>query len=72
MEDLGTHKTKTTKELTVGAAMDSVKDWATACHWVEHAVKHEAERLLREGGISPEAYLKAETLRAAWKRIQQG
>lgn len=52
--------------------LDSVKDWSEACRWVEHAVRREAERLMQEGEYSPDAYLKAETLRAAWKRVQHG
>lgn len=50
----------------------SVENWAEACWWVEHAVKREAERLMKEGEFVPESFLKAETLRAAWKRIQRG
>jgi hypothetical protein len=60
MEDLNT------------AAKEVVKDWSEACRWVGHAVSREAERLMEEGHKTPEAFLKAETLRAAWKRIQQG
>ena len=59
---------KTTKEITV----DATRDWATACGLVERAVNTEAERILREDNLSPEALLKSETLRAAWIRIKQG
>tara|TARA_R100000005_G_C4888715_1_gene136676 strand:+ start:350 stop:547 length:198 start_codon:yes stop_codon:yes gene_type:complete len=61
-----------TKEITVEMAKEITKDWSEACRWVEHAVKREAERLMQEGENSPDAYLKAETLRAAWKRVQHG
>lgn len=50
----------------------TVQDWSEACRWVEHAVRREAERLMHEGNLSPEAFLKAERLRAAWKRVQHG
>lgn len=53
-------------------AREVTRDWSEACRWVEHAVKREAERLMHEGNLSPEAFLKAETLRAAWKRVQHG
>ena len=56
-----------TNEITVDTACEVVKDWSEACRWVELAISHEAERL-----ISPESFLKAETLRAAWKRVQHG
>jgi hypothetical protein len=59
-------------ELTVDTAREVVKDWSEACRWVEYAVKREAERLMHEGKLSPESFLKAETLRAAWKRVQNG
>ena len=52
--------------------LDSVKDWSEAVRWVEHAVKREAERLMQEGEHKPEAFLNAETLRAAWDRILRG
>ena len=52
--------------------LNSVQDWSEACRWVEHAVKREAERLMQEGGHKPEAFLNAETLRAAWDRILRG
>ena len=52
--------------------LDSVKDWSEAVRWVEHAVKREAERLVQEGEHKPEAFLNAETLRAAWDRILSG
>jgi len=52
--------------------LDSVKDWSEAVRWVEHAVKREAERLVQEGEHKPEAFLNAETLRAAWDRILRG
>lgn len=45
-------------------------NWSEACRWVGHAVKREAERLVQEGEHSPDSCLKAETLRAAWKRVQ--
>ena len=59
---------KTTKEITV----DATRDWATACGLVERAVNTEAERILREDNLSPEAFIQSETLRAAWIRIKQG
>lgn len=49
-----------------------VEDWSEACRWVEHAVEREAERLMREDNYSPEATLKAKTLRAAFKRMRAG
>lgn len=52
--------------------LDSVKDWSEAVRWVEHAVKREVERLMQEGEHKPEAFLNAETLRAAWDRILRG
>lgn len=52
--------------------LDSVKDWSEAVRWVEHAVKREAERLMQEGEHKPEAFLNAETLRAAWDRVLRG
>ena len=52
--------------------LDSIKDWSEAVRWVEHAVKREAERLVQEGEHKPEAFLNAETLRAAWDRILRG
>lgn len=61
-----------TNEITVDTAREVVKDWSEACRWVEFAVNREAERLMREGKLSPESFLKAETLRAAWKRVQHG
>ncbi len=72
MKDLKTHSEKTSHEITVEMAKEVTKDWSEACRWVEHAVKREAERLMHEGNLSPEAFLKAETLRAAWKRVQHG
>lgn len=62
----------TTKKITLNKAQEITKDWPEACRWVEHAVKREAERLMQEGEYSPDACLKAETLRAAWKRVQHG
>jgi hypothetical protein len=61
-----------TNEITVDTACEVVKDWSEACRWVELAISHEAERLMQEGNLSPESFLKAETLRAAWKRVQHG
>ncbi len=52
--------------------LDSVKDWSEAVRWVEYAVRREAERLMQEGEHKPEAFLNAETLRAAWDRILCG
>ena len=52
--------------------LDSVKDWTEAVRWVGHAVKRESERLIDAGEHSPEAFLNAETLRAAWDRILRG
>ena len=52
--------------------LDSIKDWSEAVRWVEHAVKREAERLMQEGEHKPEAFLNAETLRAAWDRVLRG
>ena len=49
-----------------------VKDWSEACRRVDDAVNHEAERLMDEGNLSPGSFLKAEMLRAAWRRIQNG
>ena len=72
MKDLNTHSEKTSHEITVERAKEVTKDWSEACRWVEHAVKREAERLMHEGNLSPEAFLKAETLRAAWRRILNG
>ncbi len=67
-EETEEHIVEPSKELTV----DAIRDWATACGLVERAVNTEAERILREGNLSPEALLKSETLRAAWIRIKQG
>lgn len=53
-------------------AAEEVKEWPEAVRWVSHAVKMEAARLMEEGHHSPEAFLKAEALRGAWKRILQG
>ena len=64
--------TTKTKDITLNKAQEITKDWSEACRWVEHAVKREAERLMQEGEYSPDSYLKAETLRAAWKRVQHG
>jgi hypothetical protein len=52
--------------------LDSVQDWTEAVRWVGRAVKRESERLIDAGGHSPEAFLNAETLRAAWDRILRG
>jgi hypothetical protein len=60
------------KEITVAKAQEITKDWSEACRWVEHAVKREAERLMQESEYKPDAFLQAETLRAAWKRVQHG
>jgi hypothetical protein len=54
-------------------ATEEVQDWSTALQWVDKAVRMEAERLQDHGGLKdPESFLKAEALRAAWKRIQRG
>ncbi|MAK80273.1 hypothetical protein [Phenylobacterium sp.] len=54
-------------------AVEEVQDYATAVRWVDKAVKMESERLQNSGGLKdPESYLKAEALRAAWKRVQRG
>jgi hypothetical protein len=60
------------KEIAVAKAREITKDWSEACRWVEHAINREAERLMQEGEYKPDAFLKAETLRAAWKRVQHG
>ena len=52
--------------------LDSVKDWSEAVRWVDHAVKRESERLILEGGKTPQAYSDAEALRCAWERILRG
>jgi hypothetical protein len=54
-------------------ATEEVQDWSTALRWVDKAVRSEAERLQDCAGLqNPESFLKAEALRAAWKRIQRG
>ena len=54
-------------------ATEEVQDWSTALRWVDKAVRTEAERLQDCAGLqNPESFLKAEALRAAWKRIQRG
>lgn len=54
-------------------ATEEVQDWSTALKWVDKAVRTEAERLQDHGWLKdPESLLKAEALRAAWKRIQRG
>ena len=62
----------TTQEVIIKEATEATRDWATACELVERAVNTEAERILREDNLSPEAFIQSETLRAAWIRIKQG
>lgn len=66
-----------TKEMTMESkyikAVEEVQNWAQAVKWVDKAVRMEAERLQESGGLKdPEGFLKAEALRAAWKRVQRG
>jgi hypothetical protein len=52
--------------------IEAVENWPEAIRWVSHAVKMESERLMEDGHNSPDAFLKAEALRKAWKRILRG
>jgi len=66
-----------TKEMTMESkyikAVEEVQNWAQAGKWVDKAVRMEVERLQESGGLEdPEGFLKAEALRAAWKRVQRG
>jgi|TARA_R100001594_G_scaffold72327_1_gene106962 hypothetical protein len=49
-----------------------VQDWGEARELVEQAVQGEAERILREGNLSTDAYAKQQKLYAAWRRILNG
>ena len=53
-----------------------VQDWQEAVRWVSHAIDVESGRLMDAGHESPESsqglFLKAETLRASWKRVLCG
>tara|TARA_R110000737_G_scaffold351528_2_gene394057 strand:- start:2249 stop:2488 length:240 start_codon:yes stop_codon:yes gene_type:complete len=79
MKDLDTRSKKIAQGITADTARLGpivaraiVKDWSEACRRVDDAVNHEAERLMDEGNLSPGSFLKAEMLRAAWRRIQNG
>ena len=50
----------------------TIQDWGEARELVEQAVQTEAERILREGNLSTDAYAKQQKLYAAWRRILNG
>ena len=63
-----------TKQITQNVATEKpiVQDWQEAVRWVSHAIDVESGRLMDAGHENPESFLKAETLRASWKRVLCG
>ena len=67
-----------TKQITRHAALEEplVPDWQEAVRCVSLAIDAESGRLMDAGHESPESsqglFLKAETLRASWKRVLCG
>ena len=63
-----------TKQITQDVVTEKpvVPDWQEAVRWVSHAIDVESGRLMDAGHENPEYFLKAETLRASWKRVLRG